>query len=164
MNTASELVDNSMNFDPMSDATSMPEQTHGKALTPSQAFVCKVTHPPTTVPEFQGLPTQDARTQVIYNMRNIDVLKAPVTFDYSSGKYTTNTWDKHTDYSIIVPTGARIKWFGCCYQVNSGTGSPVVYTQDVVMLVYRTILTFRIGLVQSTCIDPVINPSLCTQM
>lgn len=131
MNTASELVDNSMNFDPMSDATSMPEQTHGKALTPSQAFVCKVTHPPTTVPEFQGLPTQDARTQVVYNMRNIDVLKQPVTFDYSSGKYATNSWEKHSDYSIIVPTGARIKWFGCCYQVNSGTGSPTVYTQDV---------------------------------
>jgi hypothetical protein len=131
MNTASELVDNSMNFDPMSDATSMPVQTHGKALSPSQAFVCKVTHPPTTVPEFQGLPTQDARTQVVYHMRNIDVLKAPVTFDYVAGKYAENTWDNHSDYSIIVPTGSRIKWFGCCYQYSVGTGSPTVYIQDV---------------------------------
>ena len=131
MNAAPQLVDNSMNFDPMSDATSMPEQTHGKALTPSQAFVCKVTHPPTTVPEFQGLPTQDARTQVVYNMRNIDVLKTPITYDYGTNKYESNTWEDHNDYSIIVPTGARIKWFGCCYTFTAGTGLTGFYTQDV---------------------------------
>lgn len=118
MNSTPQLVDNSMNFDPMSDATSLPEQTHGQALTPSQAFVCKVTHPPTTVPEFSGLPTQDARTQVVYNMRNIDVLKTPITYDADSEKYQANSWNEHSDYAIIAPTGARIKWFGCCYQVN----------------------------------------------
>jgi hypothetical protein len=131
MNSTPQLVDNSMNFDPMSDSTSMPEQTHGKSLTPSQAFVCKVTHPPTTVPEFSGLPTQDARTQVVYNMRNIDVLKTPVTFDYGTGKYASNSWADHNDYSIIVPTGARIKWFGCCYTYTAGTGLTNTYIQDV---------------------------------
>lgn len=131
MNSTSQLVDNSMNFDPMSDSTSMPEQTHGKSLTPSQAFVCKVTHPPTTVPEFSGLPTQDARTQVVYNMRNIDVLKTPVTFDYGTSKYAANTWNDHNDYTIIVPTGARIKWFGCCYTYTAGSGLTNTYIQDV---------------------------------
>jgi hypothetical protein len=120
-----------MNFDPMSDSTSMPEQTHGKSLTPSQAFVCKVTHPPTTVPEFSGLPTQDARTQVVYNMRNIDVLKTPVTFDFGTAKYASNSWNDHNDYTIIVPTGARIKWFGCCYNYTAGSGLTNTYTQDV---------------------------------
>ncbi|APJ38013.1 structural protein [Bivalve hepelivirus G] len=134
MNAAAPLVDNSMNFDPMSDSTSMPEQTHGKTLTPSQAFVCKVTHPPTTVPEFAGLPTQDTRTQVVYNMRNIDVIKTPITFDKTSGKYEQNSWTDHEDYSFIVPTGARIKWFGCCYQVNDSQTTPTTadaYDQDL---------------------------------
>lgn len=132
MNTTSQLVDNSMNFDPMSDSTSMPEQTHGKSLTPSQAFVCKVTHPPTTVPEFSGLPTQDARTQVVYNMRNIDVLKAPITIDMDTQSYQSNSWNDHNDYSIVVPTGARIKWFGCCYSYRSSpAGLTSTYNQDV---------------------------------
>lgn len=136
MNSTPQLVDNSMNFDPTSDSTSMPEQTHGKPLTPSQAFVCKVTHPPTTVPEFQGLPTQDTRSQVVYNMRNIDVLKTPVTFDYGTSKYASNSWALHNDYSLIVPTGARIKWFGCCYTYTAASGTNPggltnTYIQDV---------------------------------
>jgi len=115
----------------------MPEQSHGKVLTPSQAFVCKVTHPPTTVPEFAGLPTQDARTQVVYNMRNIDVLKTPVTYDATTQLYQANSWSDHNDYTILVPNGARIKWFGCCYDVTNsnvpGTTPEVsrYYQQDV---------------------------------
>lgn len=137
MNNADQLVDNSMNFDPTSDSTSMPEQSHGKPLTPSQAFVCKVTHPPTTVPEFEGLPTQDARTQVVYNMRNIDVLKTPITYDANSEMYQPNSWSDHNDYTIVVPNGARIKWFGCCYDVtnpNTPGATPEVsryYQQDI---------------------------------
>lgn len=133
MNSTTQLVDNSMNFDPTSDSTSLPEQTHGKVLTPSQAFVCKVTHPPTTVPEFSGLPTQDTRTQVVYNMRNIDVLKSPITVDKTTGVLATNDWDDHNDYTIIVPNGARVKWFGCCYGFDSGNPGSLStrYSQDV---------------------------------
>jgi hypothetical protein len=137
MNGTDQLVDNSMNFDPTSDSTSMPEQSHGKALTPSQAFVCKVTHPPTTVPEFEGLPTQDARTQVVYNMRNIDVLKTPITYDATSELYQSNSWGDHSDYTVLVPNGARIKWFGCCYDVtnpNTPGTTPEIsryYSQDL---------------------------------
>jgi len=135
MNSTPQLVDNSMNFDPTSESTSMPEQTHSKPLTPVQAFVCKVTHPPTTVPEFSGLPTQDTRTQVVYNMRNIDVLKSPITYNATTDNFETNDWDDHNDYSIVVPTGARVKWFGCCYLISGASGDPGVlsntYAQDL---------------------------------
>lgn len=133
MNAAPQLIDNSMNFDPTSDSTSMPIQSHSKPLSPSQAFVCKVTHPPTTVPEFSGLPTQDTRTQVVYNMRNIDVLKTPIVFDPVNSVWTSSDWDDHNDYSIVVPTGSRIKWFGCCYTFKSGNPGTLgnSYIQDV---------------------------------
>lgn len=129
LTTASKLVENPIDFDPASESCSMPEQTHAKPLTEREALIAKVTHPPSTVPEFSGLPTQDARTQVVFNFRNIDVLKTPIVFDRTTGKLVSKEWSAASDYSIVVPTGARIKWFGCTYDMNATT--PGFYEQDL---------------------------------
>lgn len=125
MNSTPELVDNQINFDPMIESTNNDVQSHGKPLSTVDAMVAKVTHPPTTVPEFAGIPTNDARTQTIYNLRNIDVLRQPIVWNGTA--FVDQPWSEVTDYSIIVSNGVRVKYFGACY----GSGTQVnTYSQD----------------------------------
>jgi len=131
INSTSQLVDNSMNFDPTMDSMPLATQSHAmKKMTPESAMILKITHPPTVCEEFMGLPTMDTRTQVILNWRNIDILKEPLVFDRSAGVAMPKSWMRSDDYSIVVPTGARIKWFGVTYSENNGVSNGA-YEQDL---------------------------------
>jgi hypothetical protein len=126
MNDTEELVNNNANFDPTSNGTNTAQQQHKITnLHPEEAMILKCTHPPTNVPELEGLPTNDARTQCIIQWRNNEVLKVPLTRN-DAIKTQSKDWKDINDYSLIIPTGARIKYFGVTYADTT----PANYDQD----------------------------------
>jgi hypothetical protein len=126
MNKTDELVDNDANFDPTSNGTSTSVQNHKiNNINSEEAMILKCTHPPTNVPELEGLPTNDARTQCIIQWRNNEVLKEPLTRNDATQTQEVD-WHNINDYSIIVPTGARIKYFGLTYSATTAAN----YDQD----------------------------------
>lgn len=122
-----EIAANPMHFD---DGSASNEQAHEfKNMSPERAMILKLTHPPTTVPELEGLPTNDARTQVVIQWRNNDILKTP-SIVTEQGVTEDVDWSTVTDYGFIVPNSARVQYIGCTY---GPVGSPVEgqYVQDV---------------------------------
>jgi len=116
------ITENPMHLDDRAD-TGL--QTHSeKNMNPAKAMVLKLSHPPCNVPELEGLPTNDARTQVITQWRNNDVLM-DCTVNTGPGVTKTTGWTDVHDYGLIFPTGARISYIGCYY------GQSARYLQDV---------------------------------
>jgi hypothetical protein len=116
-------TENPMNFDNV--GSSHQTQEHNiKNMSNEQAMVLKLSHPPTNVPELLGLPTNDARTQVLIQWRNNDVMQVP-SFEISNGVTDDGDWRTITDYGYIIPTGARVPYIGVYY------GKTGFYLQDV---------------------------------
>jgi hypothetical protein len=96
---------------------------------PQEATVRKLLHPPSAIPGFDGLPTNDARTQVLLQYANTNLNKTPLSFGGTLGGPVTplsNTELETFDYGILSMNGLRVLSVPFIYR--SGTGA---FFQDV---------------------------------
>ena len=123
MSQKAVIVDNNMDMNMfMDNNTQNPEQTEAKPMNPSMSFLDKVLHPPSSVPGFVGLPTNDARSQVIAEYRNLVIMKNPsvqLGNAVASSALTNNDLTSF-DVAFLVPNGARV--LGIAYVYNTTTG------------------------------------------
>jgi hypothetical protein len=97
---------------------------------PRAAFVTKCLHPPSAVTSFEGLPTNDARTQVITNYVNVGIINQPSFFNNTTlVTVPYNDSGNAFTYAIMCPTGARV--LGIPYVLNTPSGLSDVVTQDL---------------------------------
>jgi hypothetical protein len=78
--------------------------------TPSHAFLAKSIHPPSPVANYEGLPTNDARTQVVAEWRNISLLNVPYIADNTTQvvRAVTVTDLPTFDYAFLSMNGMRV--------------------------------------------------------
>lgn len=103
-------------------------------LNPRHAFVEKLIHPPSAVEAYAGLPTNDTRSQVTVEWRNMNLLNQIVGYDNSINKYRPYVSEDFTafDYGFYIPNGLRINaipYFSNKYGTNVGTNNAM--TQDI---------------------------------
>lgn len=85
-------------------------QTSAAITDPQTAVIRKLVHPPSAVPGFCGLPTNDTRSQVVLEWRNMELLNLPYIFDYTAGAVRAVTAADLTqfDYAFLCVNGARV--------------------------------------------------------
>nr|QYF50006.1 MAG: putative structural protein [Heilongjiang sediment hepe-like virus 1] len=86
-------------------------QTFSASMSPKQSFLHKTLHPPSAIPGYLGMPTNDARSQVVVNWRSVNMMNKPIIADFTSGKtrYVTPTDLESFDIAFLVPNGARVQ-------------------------------------------------------
>jgi hypothetical protein len=88
--------------------TSTPIQAPSAAAkSPGHAFVSKCLHPPLDTPMYAGLPTNDARSQVCLDYRNLQIMSSPLIQDSAGG-------------TIIVPTATQLSTFNIAMLCTNG--------------------------------------------
>lgn len=95
------------------------------AMKPSDALVRKLLHPPSSVPEYCGLPTNDSRSQVCIEWRNMEVMSAPRVLHVINElpavvELQPNDLSQF-DVAYLCPTGARINSIAFVYDKQSGS-------------------------------------------
>jgi hypothetical protein len=96
------------------------QTSSGKSSNPSQAFIKQCLHPPSAVPDFAGLPTNDARSQALAQFVNLELMNRPVIKDKESGKtvVTEAVNFQEFDVGFLMPNGGRVLSIGF---VNNST-------------------------------------------
>jgi hypothetical protein len=96
-----------------SEIQSAPEAS----ISPSHAFVAKTIHPPSAVGNYEGIPTNDTRSQVLLNWTGFDLTNPPL------GGYVTGVRPPAifpSEWAFLVPNGGRIKYITFFKDVTSG--------------------------------------------
>jgi len=80
------------------------------AKSPSHAFVAKCIHPPSAIPSFDGAPTNDARSQVLNQYRNMNIMQNVMILDSVTRMTRLATAaDLNTfKYAILITNGGRV--------------------------------------------------------
>jgi len=128
-----ESTNNDMNLDLFNDlqteATIISNQTPMQQEEIKQnddiSFIKKCIHPPSAIPGYNGLPTNDARSQVLTQWRNIDIMDTPTVFDTTATRVLTSAELQTFNVAVLSTNGAKVLSIGFIY--NSTTGA---YSQD----------------------------------
>lgn len=122
-------------------------QTSVDKHTETDAVIRKCLHPPSAVPEFCGIPTNDARTQVVVEWRDMEIMNAPRVQDLKIGSPTYNTVIEcgpenlqTYDYGFIIPNGARVKHIG---YVRNNTAPERRMMQDLAGVAVEQLYNFK---------------------
>jgi len=105
-----EGVENSSDFDMFSRLQTDNEvQTTAASMNEKSSVVAKLLHPPSAIPSFHGLPTNDTRSQVTLEYRNIMLQQTPFV-QSTGGNVAAVTPASLTTYryAMLVPNGARV--------------------------------------------------------
>ncbi len=81
-------------------------QTSVPITKPAESFVAKCIHPPSAVPGFRGIPTNDARSQVLLEWRHMSLMSQVYDTDPATGLVRVATVAP-SNYSWLIPNGAR---------------------------------------------------------
>lgn len=104
-----EQVENDMNLDMFSKLSVKNDSeymTHASTkMSEKEAFIEKCIHPPSAIPKYCGLPTNDARSQVCVEWRNVMLSNGCFT---QVGAAVSITELRPPARVYIFPTGARI--------------------------------------------------------
>jgi len=117
-------TNNDINLDLFNDIRTQDEvQTRSEDLPPRAAFIQKCIHPPSAVPNFEGLPTNDARSQVLLQWRNVQLMANPYIWDYTVHSVRAVTAADLTtfNYAILCMNGARVLSVPFIYNRTSNT-------------------------------------------
>lgn len=105
--------------------------TKGKPLNSSNAFLKKCIHPPSAVPEYAGLPTNDARSQVVLEYRNMAINNTPVIYDSSAARALTPADLQSFDYAFLMPSGCRVLSIPFVFCTPNGAFTSNGWMQDL---------------------------------
>lgn len=85
-------------------------QSRAVSQRPEIAFVQKCLHPPSALPGYQGIPTNDARSQVCLEWRRMNLNNTPYFFDQTTSKVRAVTPDDlgQFDYAFLHLNGCRV--------------------------------------------------------
>jgi hypothetical protein len=98
---------------------------------PVKSFLRKIIHPPSQVPGYEGLPTNDVRSQIKMELRGVDIIKTPITSTGTDVKTELyNSIDM--DYAILVPASMKIAYLPFIYVDKIGR-----WIQDVANVKYN---------------------------
>jgi hypothetical protein len=95
--------------------------------TPSHAFVAKCLHPPSAIANFEGLPTNDARTQVCVEWKDLRTTTTPGYGDGTSGIIDIVP-NSVTGYAFLVVSGIILPFIAF---VRANIGGVNTWYQDV---------------------------------
>lgn len=99
-------------------------QTTAENINQRAAALIKVVHPPKAVPNFDGLPTNDARSQVVLQYVTLKTFTTPVCFGLSYHPAATglmnNTDTASLKVALLVPNGVENVAFVFVYSVTDG--------------------------------------------
>lgn len=100
-----------------------PSQATATVESPSTSFLKKCLHPPSAVPGFCGLPTNDARSQVLLQYRNLAINRTPYFWDHTTNMIVAATPATLPtfDYAILTLSGARVLSLGFIYDPALGS-------------------------------------------
>lgn len=114
-------------FDMFSAIQSGSEVATAPIRNPSESLIRKCLHPPSAVPGFSGIPTNDARTQVLLQYSNIGINKTPFIFDKVTGVVRpVAPADLQTfNYALLLTNGLRVNAIPFIYNATSNN-----WTQD----------------------------------
>jgi hypothetical protein len=140
----SEAVENPVDVDLFHDLqqndTEAQTVTKGKPINSSTAFLKKCIHPPSAVPEYSGLPTNDARSQVTVEYRNMGINKTPFTFATTVTQVTPAMLSSF-DYAFLMPSGCRVLAVPFIY-VDLPTRGPG-WTQDYNNVIVNELYNYK---------------------
>ncbi len=124
------------------------------------AVIRKSLHPPSAIPGYMGLPTNDARSQVLLNYRNPSLMQSPYLIRGSPGVVTPLTAPELStfNYAILSTNGARVLGIGYVYDSVSGT-----MQQDLNGVIYQDAYNFANWQDDANLYRP-INKSLTTYL
>ena len=103
-----------------------PELATTKPDTPINSFLHKCLHPPSAVPGYIGLPTNDARSQVNIQWKNLELMRTPLIVDNATVRPMQPSELTTFNYGILCMNGARV--LSVPFIFNSAVGYMV---QDV---------------------------------
>lgn len=104
-------------------------QTSAPVESPKHAFLVKHLHPPSAVPSYEGIPTNDSRTQVIANWVQFGVVNASRVIDPGTGIPVEVPSENIQGFAFLVTSGLNhgvitfVRW-------KRANGS-VVWDQDL---------------------------------
>nr|WAY16534.1 hypothetical protein [Hepelivirales sp.] len=131
----SEAVENPVDVDLFNDLqqndTEAQTHTKGKPFNSSTAFLKKCIHPPSAVPEFSGMPTNDARSQVTVEYRNMGINKTPFVFSIATVKAVTPEMLGSFDYAFLMPSGSRVLSIPFIYVDEHSSPHGPYWSQDM---------------------------------
>jgi len=109
---------NSIDPDMFQRVSETEVQTIAKAApSPASAFVKKTLHPPSAISNYEGMPTNDARTQVVTEWRGVDLLNAPTSLANGLTVQLVPVWN---EYAFLIPNGGRVKYIGFVRDASTG--------------------------------------------
>lgn len=119
---AATIADNQVDADMFTNIQSDNEiQTTAKIVSPDKAFIQKCLHPPSAVPGFIGIPTNDARSQVVLEWRNVYMQKPTYGLVTSAGlTKVTKLASQPIEFAFLIPTGPSKLGF-CFYADDTGS-------------------------------------------
>ena len=89
-------------------------QNRTPRVDPEKSFIDKCIHPPTATPGFIGLPTNDTRSQVLLEWRNVFLQSRPIVIRIVDSKTTAVAVEKlPNEMAFLIPTGINalaISW------------------------------------------------------
>jgi hypothetical protein len=90
-------------------------------IDPLDAAVRKCIHPPSSIPNFTGLPTNDVRSQIIAQYVDVGINTTPIIFDRGTGQTRQVTAaDLGTfDYAFLMMNGNKNNFVSFIYNVTS---------------------------------------------
>lgn len=104
-------TNNPMDFDMFTKLQhdDMTQGVDAEKLSPTQSFVRKCLHPPSAVPNYCGLPTNDARSQVTVEWRGVGINSTPRVRTSAGAIANLTPADLSTfNYIFLQPSGARV--------------------------------------------------------
>jgi len=117
-----EAAQNPIDVDMFSALQTQSEiQTSAVMTSPAESFIDKCIHPPSAVPGFEGLPTNDSRSQVVMEWRNLNLQKLSLTWADKAGTVKAVPIDPPTDICILLPNGPMNLSYTFCLPPGSTT-------------------------------------------
>ncbi|QKQ15123.1 hypothetical protein 2 [Forsythia suspensa hepe-like virus] len=135
-------------------------QSSSTVVDQQTAVIRKSLHPPSAIPGYLGLPTNDARSQVLLNYRNPSLMQTPYLLRGELDVVTALTAADLTtfNYAILSTNGARVLGIGFIY--NSAVGG---MSQDLNGVIYQDAYNFENWQDDANLYRP-INKSLTTYL
>jgi len=104
----------------------------------------KLVHPPSAIPNFVGLPTQDARSQVLLNFRGMRIIQQPRVYKYVPGSEDQVVPVTPTEWSgkvaFLIPNGLNVAAITFIYNNTVG-----YWMQDLANVFYNENYDFGKG-------------------
>lgn len=103
-------------------------QTKAVSTNPQIAFIQKCIHPPSALPGYLGIPTNDARSQVCLEWRRMNLNNTPYFYDFGTSKVRAvlSADLGQFDYAFLHVNGCRVMSIPFIYNVTKNT-----MTQDL---------------------------------